>query len=281
MSILNNFVKGRYYNKDFQGIGNDSFSRIFPSSEDIYSPENPTFGFFFRKAEHLKQFEQILLRDGALGIIDFFFRFPKWMDGFPVILVSYDLAFLVPKDWQLNVKLYELKDDRETRIDNEIKNIVFYSILNESFNSWPLLKNELNLFLKNNFKPSLNVSMYSILKENIYQQNWFEDSSGLELTSEIQFFFKNKIKFINKKELKQNINSKETLFVNLDLYKNVIGLCSLEIDLFKTKGNLHPRNNSKVNGNYFIKNVKLHLNSSLNIYSYHSQNNDFEAQNHT
>ena len=103
--MLNNFVKSRYYNKSFQNIGDISFSRLFPSSEDFYSPENPTFGFFFQKEAHLRQFDQILLRDGALGIIDFFFRFPGWVDGFPTILLPYDLAFLVPQSWQPKTRL--------------------------------------------------------------------------------------------------------------------------------------------------------------------------------
>jgi hypothetical protein len=279
MSILNSFVKSRYYNKSFHNIGDTSFSRLFPSSEDFYSPENPTFGFFFQTETHLKQFKDILLRDGSLGIADFFLRFPFWVQGFPTVLLPYDLGFLVPESWQPHTKLYELVDDREISSNNKIDTVVFYSILNEAFTSWPLLKKNIHLFLKQNFKSSLNVNMFSLTKESIFQKHWNEDLSGVELVSEIQYFFNKKISFINKKELKQKINSNNSLFVNLDLYQNAIGLCSLEINLLKTKGNLLKRNKINVDMKYFIKNVKIHLGASLNIFNYVSEYNDFEYLN--
>ena len=267
----NNYVLGRWENNLHRNESNEIQNNLWPSSEDFFHPWNPVFGSVFRTTNQLKAYPALLLKDGALSLVDFFFRFPNPTVETPTIIVHADLAFLVPDSWQQQCFLYRLETHRTY---TPTQKIVFYAHATESFLNWSIMKFEIDDFLLK-FSKNAEVSAHICQRQEVFEQPISDQTIAYELTSTLQKNFTKKISFLNLHELKALMSKKDVTYINLDLYKSAVGLCSVESLMMSGRCQVFPRPTYKGSKEKEIARKAISFQHDLVLYNFQSKHQDF------
>lgn len=79
-----------------------------------------------------------------------------------------------------------------------------------------------------NFSPDSDVYLYVGLRDALYPKLWNERRDFLDVVTDFQFYFKNKLKIIEIDELKRMGTDSSVTYINMDAYKASIGFCSID-----------------------------------------------------
>lgn len=77
-----------------------------PHAFGYFSRLRPMFSFEVKSLSSINNFSHVLFRDGILFLLRFFKTYPKPNKLKTKVLISKDLAFIVPEAWKKNVLLY-------------------------------------------------------------------------------------------------------------------------------------------------------------------------------
>ncbi len=89
----------------------DIYWTYFPSTEKYYFEGNPSFLYEFKDSFDMGRYPVVLVRDGFVGIIDFFLTHPKpTTDLSCIFLIHKKYESLIPKSWKNQVFLYHMKN---------------------------------------------------------------------------------------------------------------------------------------------------------------------------
>lgn len=232
-----NFILNRWDNPLHNDTVTELQGRLWPSSEEFYHPLNPLFSFFISMHAHVDLFKVFLLRDGAEGILEFFVRFPAPKDFKVQILVPADLAFLVPDGWRPRVLCYRLATDRKMTYTNDY---LFYGLVSEISLSWPRFRHHLDSWISQ-FDPNANVKAFFATRNEIYDKAWIDRKISFQIAGTFQSYFKNKIEFLNWKDVVGLSARSNLTYVPLDQWRNGIGLCSVDSMMMAKAPQVWPR----------------------------------------
>jgi hypothetical protein len=82
---------------------------LYPFSKTYFSPLNPMFLHELNRDKAYKNISVLLARDGILGLLKFFTRYPVIPEGFPHLLVPEPFLGIIPEDWLSNISTYRLR----------------------------------------------------------------------------------------------------------------------------------------------------------------------------
>jgi|GEM_PF-5226229 len=86
----------------------DALAQLGLHGKDYFSPLHASFLFEYKSLEAVAYFSPLLVRDGVMTLLHFFFRNPQPNEGV-MLLLDQRLAFCVPKAWQDNVLFSRLQ----------------------------------------------------------------------------------------------------------------------------------------------------------------------------
>jgi hypothetical protein len=266
----NYFLENRWDNPLQTTALREKLSCLWPSSDEFYHPLNPMFAAGFTEPQHLNAFSIALLRDGAHTLMDFYLRFPSPKLVKTIFLVPADLYFLVPDAWREQTLAYRL----EGRAPKLTKRIVFYGLFSESYLSWAWLQHRFPEWLKT-FARDAEVSMYSAIRNELFNHKWDEKTFPFEITSQLQHYFKNPLHFLDYESFKQTWNDAEATLVNLDLLRSGIGLCAIESGAMGRAIQLHPKPTYRYFTGEHIGDWPLSFSHKLAIFKGEAKHTDF------
>jgi len=88
--------------------GRNTAKFLYPHSEEYFSVLKPVFLHQIKSADVLSAYRPLLVRDGALGLLDFFLRYPAPPDRDCHVFLHADLAWTVPAAWDASVAYYRV-----------------------------------------------------------------------------------------------------------------------------------------------------------------------------
>ena len=104
-------IKGTLF-ASFQGYD----KTIMPLANNYFSPLNPIFGICIDDLRVLSPVKVITLRDGFLGILAFFSRFPIPPKDFSLLIgIPYIFAKIIPVSWARNCFFYDFHPHQEAK----------------------------------------------------------------------------------------------------------------------------------------------------------------------
>ena len=110
----------RHRSKDFT----DLYWLYYPNTDKYYFEGNPSFLYEYEHLDDLGRFPIVTVRDGYLGLVDFFISNPKPNKDFLTTLVIHKkYSRLVPKAWEDQIALYTVQP-RNVQIKKNKKLIV-------------------------------------------------------------------------------------------------------------------------------------------------------------
>ncbi|MDP7321718.1 MAG: hypothetical protein QF441_13990 [Bacteriovoracaceae bacterium] len=120
-----------YYKKWDTEFRDELFKEVywsyFPITQKYYFEANPAFISEFRNLFDLGRFPLVMLRDGYVGLLDFFFQQAKPTLDLPSeILIHKKFEKLVPKGWEDRIHLYSFMNKGEEKPCME--NLVLHGI---------------------------------------------------------------------------------------------------------------------------------------------------------
>ncbi len=111
----------QFRNADFEQI----YWHHHPMTERYYFEGNPLFTFELQSPLEMECYPIVMLRDGALGILDFFINYPRpWSDLKTMFLIPERFESLVPKFWKDHVAIYKVQS-RELEKSSSTQLILF------------------------------------------------------------------------------------------------------------------------------------------------------------
>jgi glycosyltransferase involved in cell wall biosynthesis len=245
--------------------------KLWPSSDVFFHPWNPVFSDSIQNQGQLELYPQILLRDGALSLLDFFLRFPKPSKKSSRLIVHADLSFLVPEEWRETTKCFRMNATRKSKPTSRL---IFYHLLNdmpldtittsERFQSW------LSQFPKN-----AEVEIFLGLREKQYPTEWTERRDCFEMMTDFQFHFKNKVHMISLEELKHRGTDPEFTYINMDVYRSGLALCSIDSYMMSHSCQLSPQLIDQGFKGQRIEKSPLSFNHEFELFDFKNDNSDF------
>jgi len=115
----NKKILAKEYRHSFR---DDIFKDIFwgydPFMKSYFFEGNPSFYYEYTNMFDLGRFPIVMLRDGYLGLLDFFLIHPKPLDDVKtIILISKRYESLVPAGWANQVACYEILPRKEVKFE--------------------------------------------------------------------------------------------------------------------------------------------------------------------
>lgn len=114
-NLIENFDKNEIsYKKMINRFKDGKFEKLFaerfPFTERYFFEGNPSFSYEYKDVFDMGRYPVIMLRDGFLGILDFFLTHPKPSEDMSTnLLIPKQFEGLVPTFWKDRVALYEVK----------------------------------------------------------------------------------------------------------------------------------------------------------------------------
>jgi hypothetical protein len=273
VELQDNFTLGRYYRRIHQETQTQIQNKLWPCAEDFYHPWNPTFGFFFTSEAHMKLYDMILLRDGAQGVLDFFIRFSKHKTGFSKVAIHEDFAFLIPKGWRNKTVLYRIEKNKQNVKTNKF---ILFGLQSDAFLHWDQFQYCYDKWIKKTFTKESEINLYLPVREEPFATEQRDRCGGTQFICELQSYSRKKIKMVTLTELKLLTDNSDYTFVHLDLWKNVVSLCSIENFAFSKPCQIMPRKSFKVKRTSDVARKPLSLNHDLVITKDMDQQSQFE-----
>lgn len=238
VELQDNFTFGRFYRRIHQETQTQIQNKIWPCAEDFFHPWNPTFGFFFTSEAHMKLYDMILLRDGAQGVVDFFLRFANYKTGFSKVAIHEDLAFLVPKGWRNKTLYYRIEKNKPNIKTNKF---ILFGLQSEAFLHWDEFQYNHDKWIKKNFTRDSEINLYFPVREEPFKTERRDSCGGAQFICELQRHSRKKVNMLTLSELKLLMDNSDYTFVHLDLWKNVVSLCSIENLAYSKPCQIIPR----------------------------------------
>ena len=270
-SSKNNFVLGQWENALHKSGDKAVQNALWPSSADLYHPWNLVFAYSFQTAEQLQSYPVLLLRDGALSLLDFFFRFPVPPEKASRLIVQADLTFLVPKAWQANCYAYRIKENRDFEIKNSL---IFYAQTTNSYLNWAIFKKQIEPWLAS-FSKKAKVGVYFTQRAELFEEVYKERMVSYELFSELQSYFKEKIQLLNVAELKSAMSKEDVTYINLDLYRSAVAMCSIDSHMMSGLCQIYPRSTYEGFQGTEIDRRPVSFKHDLILYEFKASHQDF------
>lgn len=267
-----NFLNNRYDNPLHTDGFTERQGRMWPSSEEFYHPLNPMFSLFLRTYLQLNFFPVILLRDGALGLTDFFLRFPVPKKTQTRILVHADLAYLVPMAWRSLVLGYRMTG---TNTYAPTKKYLFYALISDHFLAWNQLRTILPEWLKQ-FDSNASVSAFCVSRSEVYDHSWSDRKTPMEFTSSMQLHFKTPIEYLTWNQAKALSSKKDVTFINMDIWRHGVGLCQVDSLMMGKAAQVMPRGQYAGFKGEKIGEWPLSFQHQLDIYTLEAEHSDLE-----
>ena len=108
--------KSNWMEMDFLDKKILSYTR--PHSEDTYNPfRMSTFLYHFKKTEWFNFFPILMIRDGHLSILHFFYNHPEPKDINTIFILPYSARNIIPPAWQDQCLIYQIKRDDDYVLD--------------------------------------------------------------------------------------------------------------------------------------------------------------------
>ncbi len=268
-----NFLHFRWDNPLHSDKPTESQSRTWPSSEDFFHPLNPMYSFFFQRVEQLDFFKIVLLRDGAISLLDFFLRFPTPKGCKTQVLVPADLMFLVPDAWKPQLLAYRMNDPKSFKLT---KRLLFYGLISDTCLSWPRFQNVMPEWLKQ-FPRDASVSAFFAVRNEPIDHLWVDRKTAFEFMSRFQPAFNNLPELLNAQELKGMLSKADVTFINLDLWRSGTGLCTIDNLAFGQEVQVFPRASYHGFKGKKVAEWPMSFRHNLEIYTPECEHNDFNG----
>jgi hypothetical protein len=122
--IVNTHSDDIHYKKWHVGFRDEYFKEIYwsyyPITQKYFFEANPTFLYEYRSIEDMQRYPLILVRDGFVGILDFFLVNPSPAKFFKtILLIEKKFEKLVPKQWLKQVAVYEVYSTKKEEAKKE------------------------------------------------------------------------------------------------------------------------------------------------------------------
>jgi hypothetical protein len=267
-----NFLINRYNNPLHTDKLTERQGHLWPSSEEFYHPLNPMFSVFIRTYAHLNYFSVILLRDGALGLMDFFLRFPVPKKTSSIILVHADLSYLVPLAWRPLILCYRMASKNSYHPTGKY---FFYGLISDQFLAWNELRTYLPEWLKQ-FDPTAPVSAFYATRNEVYDHSWFDRRTSMEFTAALQRYFHTPINFITWSQSKSLAANKDVTYINMDLWRHGVGLCQVDYLMMGKVIQVMPRGTYAGFKGEELGSWPLSFQHHLSLYTLEAEHADFE-----
>jgi hypothetical protein len=268
-----NFLDSRWDNPLHSNAATEVQGRLWPCSEDFYHPLNPMFSCFFRAQEHLELFKVVMLRDGALMLLDFFFRFPVPKGKVAKFLIPAELSFLIPMAWRPHVLCY--RNNYADAYTKPLKKLLFITLLSETSLSWNKFKFVMPHWLKH-FPKEAEVSAYFGVRSELLDDVQLEKKLSFEFVSTFQEHFNNKPEIIESGDIRALSTISDTTLINCDVWNCGISLCTLENFFASQAVQVYPRGIYKGFQGKKIGEWPVSFSHSLSIYTAQAQDTDYE-----
>lgn len=266
-----NFVNFRWDNPLHNDYSTEQQSRTWPSGEDFFHPLNPMFSYFFKTYEHLDFYKVILLRDGALGLLDFFLRFPTPKNCKAQLLVPADLLFLVPDGWRPKIIAYRLASPRPLKVT---KRLLFYGLVSDTFLSWPRFRSQMPDWIKQ-FPRDASVSAFFAVRSEVFNHQWTDRKTAFEFMSIFQRAFDSTPELLDATEFKSMLAKSDITYINMDIWRSASGLCSIDNQAFGQAVQVFPRGEYKGFTGKPIGSWPMSFTNSLELYTAEAADSDF------
>ncbi len=267
-----NFLAHRWDNPLHNDYDTELQGRLWPSSEEFYHPLNPIYSFFFRNYAHLDFYDVVLLKDGAIGILEFFLRFPIPRKNKSLFLVPADLTFLVPAAWRGQVLGYRLRGPAFVPTSRYL----FYALMTDSYLSWPLFKGKLASWLKQ-FDPDAPASALLLHRSEIFDHTWSDRRISMEVTAGLQHHFRRPLEFLTWNETKGLAGKSDVTFVGLDRTHHGTGFCAVEALMMSKAANVMPRGRYGTFRGEKLGEFPLSFQHGLEIFTCDAPDQDFDG----
>lgn len=178
-----------------------------------YSPLKPVFLRELPTLESLDQFKLVKVRDGAWGIIDFFFRYPRPLHSYSFLLVPSIFSNLVPLAWSENVILYSYQSDFFENV-NDSNLFIFGNSYNVCGEHDSLIETLKKLIKTREFKKVYFAPLVS-------EMNWFNQQYGNLAADSVLLFqkceelFTQRMEILNFEQL-VSMGKRGDCFLNID-----------------------------------------------------------------
>lgn len=109
----------------------DYFSKVYwhyhPATEKYFFEGNPSFSHEYKNMFDCGRFPIIMLRDGYVGVLEFFILHPKPPRDFrSIVAINKKFTSLVPEKWKGYVVSYSVKQREDTRVKDSSELLVVY-----------------------------------------------------------------------------------------------------------------------------------------------------------
>jgi hypothetical protein len=134
------------WNSDPEDLEDELF-QLGPHSSNYTSELKPIFLFEVENYNQLKLFDSVMVRDGAISLLSFFWHWPSPPGGHAKLLIHESLSYLVPNAWDKLVSYYSLEVDE--RDDSSFEEVIFTGLIHPNIiclKSLESLLNEMNKY---------------------------------------------------------------------------------------------------------------------------------------
>jgi hypothetical protein len=203
------------WNSDPEDLEDELF-QLGPHALNYTSELKPVFLFEIENYNQLKLFDSVMVRDGAISLLSFFWHWPSPPDGHAKLLIHERLSYLVPSAWEKLVSYYSFEVDEQ--VDTSFQEVVFTGFIHPSIiclENLESLLNNMNKQCELKEKDAyVMTEVFSPRDDDRYQRTnpYYVDLIGL-----LKSFFP-KLKGISWNELSTR-DVQRMKFLNLDEYK--------------------------------------------------------------
>lgn len=124
----------------------DELFQLGPHALNYANELKPIFLFEVKNPHQLKLFDSVMVRDGAISLLSFFYKFPSPPKGHARLLVEESLSYLVPRTWEELVCYYSLEVDPLSQ--ENFKGVVLTGLIHPNVISLESLENKLTSLRK-------------------------------------------------------------------------------------------------------------------------------------